>query len=64
VREEYLGVGRCLVREEDDEGRAAFVEDRAEYEVDLRETGRAPLVFQRVFEARVWADRRERARAT
>lgn len=51
--EEYLGVGGCLVGKEDDEGRAALVEDRAEDEVDLRETGCAPLVLQRVFEARV-----------
>jgi len=53
VREEYLRVGRGLVREEHDERRAPLVEDRAEDEVDLRETGRAPLVLHRVLEARV-----------
>ena len=54
VREEYLRVGRRLVREEHDERRSSLVEDRAEYEVDLREAGRAPLVLQRVLEARVY----------
>ncbi len=51
--EEYLGVGGRLVREEDDEGRASLVEDRAEDEVDLWETGRASLVLERVLESRV-----------
>ena len=53
MREEYLRVGRRLVREEHDEGRAPLVEDRAEDEVDLWETGRAPLVLQRVLQSRV-----------
>ena len=54
VWEEYLRVGRCLVREEYDERRSSLVEDRAEYEVDLWGAGRAPLVLQRVLEARVY----------
>jgi len=58
VREEYLRVGRRLVREEHDEGRTPLVEDRAEYEVDLWETGRAPLVLERVLESRVYSSLR------
>lgn len=44
--EEDLGVGGCLVREEDDEGRSVFVQDGAEGEVDLWETGCSPLTVQ------------------
>ena len=45
VREENLRVGGRLVREEHYERRTSLVQDCAEDEVDLRETGRAPLVL-------------------
>lgn len=46
VREEDLRVGHRLVREEDDEGRALLVEDRAQGEVDLGETGGAAVAVE------------------
>ena len=39
VREENLGVGHGLMREEDNEGRTLLMQDCAECEVDLGKTG-------------------------
>ena len=46
MREENLGERRRLVAEEDDEGRAAFGQDRAECKINLRKAWRASLMFE------------------
>lgn len=53
VREENLRVGGGLVREEHYERRTSLVQDCAEDEVDLGETGCASLVLQCMLKARI-----------
>ena len=50
MREEDLGERRRLVAKEDDEGRAAFGQNRAECKINLRKAWRASLVFERVLQ--------------
>ena len=53
MREEDLGERRRLVAKEDDEGRAAFGQDRAKCKINLRKAWRASLVFECVLQFNV-----------
>lgn len=48
--EEDLGEGGRLVAEQDDERRAPLGQDRAKCKINLRETRRAALVFERMLQ--------------
>jgi hypothetical protein len=57
VCEKDLGIRGGLMGEQDEEAGSFFVQDRAEGEVNLRETGCTPLPEQRVAESHVCCDR-------
>ena len=58
MREEYLGVGRRLMREQHDEARLLLVQDGAQSEVDLGEAWGAPLLEEGMRESDIWERRR------